>query len=439
MSKVLLVNCTQYKSAYYAVSLADKQCIVLGIESLAKKVPDEFDAKTHICRGDTIPVFKSYGTLAYVNNEYNFYGILKERNKGVGIIWVSKEKAEKDDRFDSLCNRYGELLDITSEGLDVLDKSWNKGFKSSILSDSLRQFPCKKEIFYESIGVKVETDGDIEDEQLDMNNITEEAKNKPTEIEKTPIENVEDTRTEEVCDTYSNSTDAQTDKNEDNRQIDILGTVEESVTEESKAESEEKKSGSELKTEQRISMDLFNSYMSDIEARLIEVSKREEEIAKREAELIEASNKINNILANADSYSVDNIVDVILDVDIVANNSVITDNKYVCTDYTYEMILKLLHKGDCISIPFDYYSKLKPVVKKMLECNKSYNIYKVLVEISFNKASNENLVAIIDCDETINKVTIHILKPYNTDKMLDSQLKDYLTMYYSWRKQMLSF
>lgn len=438
MSNILLVNCTQYKSAYYVVDLVNRQCKPISKETITKVNSDKFNIETQNYSGDLVSICDSYGTLAYVNTEYNFYGILKERNKGVGIIWVSKENAEKDEKFNSLCNRCGELLDITSEGLAVFDNSWKKGFKSSILSDSLRQFPCKREIFDNSLGINIEAIEDSEDEQLNIAEYTTETEEKSVELEELLIENVDDAVVENVDNTYSNVKEAVIEENKYTKRNEEVNLVNKDTAEENKCETKKNKSESSESLDESISKDMFKAYMKDIESRLIEVSKREEEVTKRETELAEAYNKINGILDKADTYSVNSIVDTLVDVDLVVNNSTIVDNTFDCADHTWEMILKMLHIDDHISIPFDFYRKLKPLVKRSLEQTKNGLIYKLLAEIYFNKTSNENLVVIIDCDETIKKVTLHILKPYNKDKMLDYQINDFLIKYASWRKNVMT-
>ena len=122
--------------------------------------------------------------------------------------------------------------------------------------------------------------------------------------------------------------------------------------------------------------------------------------------------KTNVFLKDINDFEVDTVVTV----DGV--------NKYrYSTEYiVYELMLKSVQAGDIISIPFDYYRKLKTFIKKGIWQSVDYTKYKCIAEIRLNPNIDDNLLCIVNYDESNEWVKIEVLRQFSIRKATDQEV-----------------
>lgn len=346
------------------------------------------------------------GTLAVVDFERRFYGILKEGTGKLSITWVTMDSIEKENTdLSNYYNYKGKMIDISKETLDVLNKEyWMKKSHKKIAAcrfiKSLEVYRMmSKEDFIHSINGEL-IDG-IEDPtvKIETDTITNEDANKDKEAEVEAKH--EEAISEKECADNINSEEIKTSTN----------TLE----------------NAELKV---------SDILSNIEERLANVIEREKTLANREQELIEKSSRLNRILVKLEGADLSNNTDTVIDVDNIAYfDSEPNNNEETISKVMYDTILKVLNSKDMITVSLDYFSTLQCYLKKTFESNMAFTVYTAMAEIKFNKTDEQKLLAIIKSDENEKHVTITILKKYSSSDITDADIAYFTVEYIKWRKQ----
>lgn len=342
------------------------------------------------------------GTLAVVDFERRFYGILKEGTGKLSITWVTMDSIENENTdLSNYYNYKGKMIDVSKETLDVLNKEyWMKKSHKKIAAcrfiKSLEVYRMmSKEDFIHSINGELIDGGEDTTVKIETDTITN--KDKKAEVG----EKHEEAILEKECTDNINSEEIKTSTN----------TLE----------------NAELKV---------SDILSNIEERLTNVIEREKTLANREQELIEKSSRLNRILVKLEGTDLSNNTDTVIDVDNIAYFDSEPNNKEeTISKVMYDTILKVLNSKDMITVSLDYFSTLQCYLKKTFESNMAFTVYTAMAEIKFNKTDEQKLLAIIKSDENEKHVTITILKKYSSSDITDADIAYFTVEYIKWRKQ----
>lgn len=99
------------------------------------------------------------------------------------------------------------------------------------------------------------------------------------------------------------------------------------------------------------------------------------------------------------------------------------------SDIMSEAVLKYLSVGDSVTIPYEYFCKLRVVMQGMLESNQKQTIFKALVTLKFDADSESDMFVLVDCDSETQHVVIEVLKAYNPYKVSDMEIAKYKLSY----------
>ena len=360
INKVMYVDVENNKIAYADVSQA--------------KIPG-FNTITRRYVNDNVPIEETVGTLAFVNTEYRFYGVLKMLGNKPYLVWITEEDLKVDKNYNLIANINNKPYDITHLGKSVFNKNWLSVTKQLFVS-SVQYKLLGYEKFMEIIGSREINKNDVKP----INNV------KPTNISK--VSN--NKSVEESINNNINANDNNSDK---------LSDIE-----------------------------------KDIIRRLVEIEKREESLAKKEAELSEKSTRLSNILAKIEGNEIDNIISTIIDIDELIEFDVEPVDELTKSDFAIEMSIKMLNHGDVISIHQDYFKKLHCLTKKTLESNLAYTNYKIMASIKFERNSEYSVFGIVEYNSDSSYVKFNVLKPFSNKEIKDEEVANYFVEYTKWRK-----
>lgn len=330
-------------------------------------------------------------TAAFVNREYGFYGLMKDKDGVLTVIIMTTEDAERNK------NRILNIEDknIVEIGLEIFEKEWARKIKGRVkclVWKDNRYFPLGVEKFMQHIGAiekQEETTEVVEQEVVEI-----------LEQEKETVEQVE---------------------NENKHTIEELETVKHADSIESEDGDMSENAGQEIEK-------AMEKYYT--------TRKEKEELEKREAEANELANKAMKLINTVSSNSLDTIEDTILEIgDIITMNEEKDENKVVQSDFVYELMLKTIKKNDSISIPMKYFRKLKTTIRRNLFLNMSCTKYTALTDIKFNNTDKNNIFAVVEYDESLEDVRISVLKSFSSVRIEDSELVYYELNYNKWRKE----
>lgn len=130
------------------------------------------DNETNIYKNDKVSIYDTYMTMAYVNNIYNIYGLLRDIGGNIVVIWISKDVFNRaSDNEKDLISNVGNAIDISHIGKKVF--SINNEFKfasrfvSELHSKSIRQ--VKFEEFIKLDGINIIDSGNINEQSINEN------------------------------------------------------------------------------------------------------------------------------------------------------------------------------------------------------------------------------------------------------------------------------
>lgn len=355
---------------------------------------------------DDFSLVDSLGTIAYVNKEYGFTGVLRAskstktvvKNKikhkliVLNLIWIKTDTLKQLKQYSSLANSKNPI-DITSQGLKVLEQSWVGNGISKVLyldnfgaSANFSNFCSKltKEEFISSLEVKKHLSENCgsSSEVKDGQRLNEETTNV---IEKEPSEIIEDTKTEKE--------DASAQVNKE-----LLGII----------------SNLENKLSKIIEKETtLNEIVNNI-------SNKQDELSKK----IEKTSDNKNNDDNENLISVNTIVE----------SGAVVRKVLDTYDNSYEIMLKTLSIGDNVSLPFDYYSKIKVIQKKMLSCTGTMT-FEALSTIKFDEMSQRNMFVYLYVNERQQIVRLLVLKEFNNEIVTDNDIQEYYSKYLKWKKE----
>lgn len=161
--------------------------------------------------------------------------------------------------------------------------------------------------------------------------------------------------------------------------------------------------------------------------KILEQKLKDAEVLKNTLyEAIEIANSSAAENINAQATCVENIIDI---------NELKDKTKRPTESFIYEMILKVTHPADVLSIPKEVYKALAVTLKKNLYIDVGYTEYKAIVELRFEQKSSKFMLAVVDYNENDAFTRITVMKPYNIETVSQREMTDYELKYNEWHKK----
>lgn len=165
-----------------------------------------------------------------------------------------------------------------------------------------------------------------------------------------------------------------------------------------------------------------------------ELIRREREIANKEKNLKDALCKIDAI----EAYTVSEVILDVKNIFTFEESEIKPRSKEVIfPNYTYELLLKSLSRGDIITLPKSYIQTINCIKLRYLETLHKKG-YVELVKIAFSKQSEENLVSILEYIDNEDFVRVYICREYDRNEVTTDDIIIYTGLYASMRKEVLS-
>lgn len=128
------------------------------------KIPT-FNTKTRRYINDEVNIEESVGTLLFVNNEHNFYGVLRLLGTKLTLEWITKQNLLEDKNYNKIANIHNLPIDITSQGLRVFNKNWLPFAKQIFVSEINYKMTTKEKFMQDITGVVESVEKDIKNEE----------------------------------------------------------------------------------------------------------------------------------------------------------------------------------------------------------------------------------------------------------------------------------
>lgn len=370
---------------------------------------------------DTVKLSKNSKVLVYDDVKNDLYGVVSFIVHPQ-LWWVPKKNLSLADK--SLINLLNYKTGILHNSLYTVDNSFCKYYAADVAGNfRLETLKYKEKA---SIGIKefqemfnLEPEIIVEHQSKVANNIEKKLDKEDTDdkiegLVKEVAEEVEET-TEAVAEIVEEITEVKEEATE---------AVEE--TTEAVVETTEKKSPDALK----INNKSLNDIVKDLVSREIILSKREEEISNRE-ELIQCKER-DLREREVNIIKQENMTDGLITVEaeeLSDNLNDMTNTPMDANAEIYTLIFKLMKKGDCISVPFDTFTKFTFIAKGVaLEKNNAYTIYKQAAVIKPSKQSIEGVFAMVEANEN-NPVKVTVLNEYGLQNINKSDIVTYYNKY----------
>lgn len=167
----------------------------------------------------------------------------------------------------------------------------------------------------------------------------------------------------------------------------------------------------------------------------------ERELIRRERAIADKEENLKDALCKIEAIEAYTVSEVILDVKNIFTfeESEIKhrSKEVVFPNYTYELLLKSLSRGDIITLPKSYIQTINCIKLRYLETLHKKG-YVELVKIAFSKQSEENLVSILEYIDNEDFVRVYICREYDRNEVTTDDIIIYTGLYASMRKEVLS-
>jgi len=173
-----------------------------------------------------------------------------------------------------------------------------------------------------------------------------------------------------------------------------------------------------------------------LKAKEIELNNREKILEQKLSDAEVLKNTLHDAIEIASSSIAESIstqaegVENIIDINRLKDKT-----KGPTESFIYEMMLKVMHTADVISIPKGVYKALAITLKKNLYIDISYTEYKAIVELRFEPKSSNFMLAVVDYTENDAFTRITVMKPYNSETVSPREMTDYELKYNEWHKK----
>ena len=171
--QLLSVSTNCDPSKIFVVDPVEHRVAVINYESFANK-----ELIRHF--GDN-----TVGTVAYINTEFNFYGVIQPFNGKLELRWISIENFNNDTKHNKVLLDKDLLVDVTQCGERVLNKYWFRDIPGVVVKSLSRWMEKKDRLF----GVGEATKEPQETVEEPQETVEEPQKTAEEKIE-TPIDNI---------------------------------------------------------------------------------------------------------------------------------------------------------------------------------------------------------------------------------------------------------
>lgn len=367
------------------------------------------------------------GTLLFVHNKVNVYGILRDSKKTSkpNLYWIDKRNIEliKDDILNY--NERYNIIDISDEDISIFRGQYDKKrFSLTRITDHKMLVPIAYEKFIESLKEESNPAPVIQGGQSNIvtNTIEEDVDNTVESDDMTTRE--EDKAIRENESNQCNIEDEQCEESNEaiaNKYFDNSDDCEPTVTEESK------------QTKSNCETDGVNP---ELVKALVEATSAMTETMK---ELKKTTDSYKETMAKSfGEFDLDVETKFVGVADIKGSTTEVDDSLLESTeiglDTIYDFILKIMKVNDTISVPRTYYEKLTTIIKRNMMLSRDGNKYDSIILIKFNRTSKENIVARVEYDITKEYTRITIIKSYSSVELTDKQMVEYEIKFNQWRR-----
>lgn len=367
------------------------------------------------------------GTLLFVHNKVNVYGILRDSKKTSkpNLYWIDKRNIEliKDDILNY--NERYNIIDISDEDISIFRGQYDKKrFSLTRITDHKMLVPIAYEKFIESLKEESNPAPVIQGGQSNIvaNTIEEVADNIEESDDITTGE--EDTTIKEDA---SNHCEVENEQCEDSNEAIADKYFNDSDNDKSAVTEEIKQTKSNCETD-GVNPELVKA--------LVEATSAMTETMK---ELKKTTDSYKETMAKSfGEFDLDVETKFVGVADIKGSTTEADDSLLESTevglDTIYDFILKIMKVDDTISVPRTYYEKLTTIIKRNMMLSRDGNSYDSIILIKFNRASKENIVARVEYDITKEYTRITIIKSYSSVELTDKQMVEYEIKFNQWRR-----
>lgn len=359
-----------------------------------------FTIKAGSIKKELIDTINSYkGTLLFVHNKYNVYGVIRDSGKvKPNLYWLRKEDLDANkDYILNYTERFG-IIDISDEDINI--------FRGKYRGDVFQAVKRYGSSFFVT---------DSEDKFIES--IIETNNRRPALMGGSSNINSE-------FDIVNKNTNNNESTIEESKPTNIVDdNVKQSINDIEKSESKQQNSSEDISNKALEALQNATESMNSMAEKLKETAdKYSDTIARSQGEL---GTEVEERLVQVDSL----VESLDTSDDATGNN--IGENVYS----VYDVLLKLVKIDDSISIPRVYYEKLITLIKRNIILSMDGTKYDSIVQIKFSREVKENIIARVEYDESKDFVRVHIIKPYNATELSSNQIIDYEIKYNQWKKQ----
>lgn len=367
------------------------------------------------------------GTLLFVHNKVNVYGILRDSKKTSkpNLYWIDKRNIEliKDDILNY--NERYNIIDISDEDISIFRGQYDKKrFSLTRITDHKMLVPIAYEKFIESLKEESNPAPVIQGGQSNIvtNTIEEDVDNTVESDDITTGE--EDTTIKEDA---SNHCEVENEQCEDSNEAIADKYFNDSDNDKSAVTEEIKQTKPNCETD-GVNPELVKA--------LVEATSAMTETMK---ELKRTTDSYKETMAKSfGEFDLDVETKFVGVADIKSSDSETNDSLVESTeiglDTIYDFILKIMKVDDTISVPRTYYEKLTTIIKRNMMLSRDGNNYDSIILIKFNRTSKENIVARVEYDITKEYTRITIIKSYSSVELTDKQMVEYEIKFNQWRR-----
>lgn len=172
-------------------------------------------------------------------------------------------------------------------------------------------------------------------------------------------------------------------------------------------------------------------------------SKKESTVEnKEEAQKVSKSdsNKQDKIVDLVSKLDAMRVVDKVDDIEtVVSFNDEILDERDIDTnELVYEQALRVMSKGNKLTIPKSMYSKCNQEILKIMDISLSGDRYEALMKLKFNREDSRYIICIAEYDEDKQYTDITVVKSYGKQEMSRDELVGITMSYSKWKKDIRS-
>lgn len=432
------------KDLIYIPALSKRKSIAYCVLSIKDSKYYLFDNKT--CDLSVAKEMTKYDTtLVAIHSTYHLYGVAKDRpgHNKPSLWWLREEE------YKQVCNRVLDLknpniiIDLSSRPLDSIKHAneINRLFSIVYISSTTPYKVMAFNTFKEQLlGISTaptleakQIEKEVEVKEVLENSVKEGAEapvvEAPAKVVKTPEKEIK-TSEKEI---KAHAKVVETSEKEADAKGDVIDKVENKSNTIDKVETPDKVESTPDK------VDIANNTLKTLTKVATVMNKAALAMTNEATSLNKEKNKFKDIIDKlSGTYDLD---EMYIDVADISNSS--TNNELemqaeaddVTLHSIYDTVLKLMKQNDSMSIPKIYYSKLVNTIKRNISLARDGSRYDAIVEIRFYENAEKTILARVEYNESLDDTRVTIIKPFNSSKVSDVQITEYMIKFNQWRKR----